>query len=1218
MAAIVSGVLGASLLCSADLASAGQPSDRAGKSQPSDRAVTTGGDQSGFHVLVADGSSGYRWRTAATLSEPGVETDQWIGHLCVTGSGRRAVVAYGPREVVNKGPLFNAGALGAVVDLTTGHVTKLRERVTIAYHSPGCGIGERAVFSRLEEDGHKATTRLVSVEAATGAMTSRIGVPGQVSSAIPYGDAIAASRGGAVIAVSRGGVRELGRPGGLAFRLTADREGGLAYLATADGGVQVHRFAAGRDAVLGTGPLTELRISGSGGRVFLTGPSASRIVPAGRLPRSWRPIGTQATAEVSTRAGLLVTRSSSGNEAAGGAGRQTPDGAADAITITATVAATGRTQTSVVRPEAVRRAEGIRPSPALTEPVAQRATAAAADPSTMTTDPDRTCGVPRNDPGLQTFQPTPQQVEWAADLAAQGRLKINRGRDWHHTGLPAYTPQGMFPPRSGPRVPAQILLGVLAQESNMWQASPHAVDGETGNFHQGGFYGNKGNVHVVNWRAADCGYGAAQVTDGMCRVTCTKADGSKDNPLPAVQQKAIAVDYAANIAQGMRILQDKWNETARAGVKVNNGDPRYIENWWFALWAYNSGYHPKGQDPSGQHGLGWTNNPLNSGYDPQRKMFLSATYDDAKHPERWSYSERVTGFAAYSLVRYNFVKQTFSKTFAPAYWPGSGAPAAQPPLKLFCSPGKNQCDPDRRPACQRSDDKCWWHDSVTWTDCAGKCGQERLAYPATSGEPSAPVPPRYKPSCISGLPPGAIIVDDVATPAALGCPSKNWTSRGSLRFRFTKTGSVYPSKIDFHQIGAGWGGHFWFAHSQRASRDQIVTGSWSPGRAVNRWTRVMVHIPNHGAHIQQAHYKIYLGGKYLGERHIPTRTEKNRWINLGVFDFRSTTAVPRLELSNATADGLGTQDIAWDAAAFAPLPAKPKHFIVAIGDSYASGEGAGDYYGETDNNYGNSGWNACRRSLNSWVRNTVLPGGRTQLGSLADSFDPRVDLASVACSGAQTFNVDKSLKPSVPWNHDGQFNEIAQLDSGFLDSNTTLVALTLGGNDAHFTGVVKKCQLGPCPPNAQVRADIDTTVNLLGTVLKKIKSKARNAKIVLLGYPDLFNPAHVCRGSFNLTPGEQKLLNTWGDYLSLQQAREVVGLNVKFYSPNDRFKGHRVCDAHEAIHGVTFGRHGAGDNKCPSTGTYCISRVSFHPTSEGTKLYALAFTDALRQIRYSN
>ena len=48
---------------------------------------TTDGDATGFHLLVADSATGYGWRTAATLAEPWIETDRWIGNACLTGSG---------------------------------------------------------------------------------------------------------------------------------------------------------------------------------------------------------------------------------------------------------------------------------------------------------------------------------------------------------------------------------------------------------------------------------------------------------------------------------------------------------------------------------------------------------------------------------------------------------------------------------------------------------------------------------------------------------------------------------------------------------------------------------------------------------------------------------------------------------------------------------------------------------------------------------------------------------------------------------------------------------------------------------------------------------------------------------------------------------------------------------------------------------------------------
>ncbi|MGW5134140.1 hypothetical protein [Streptomyces sp. NPDC004135] len=108
-------------------------------------------------------------------------------------------------------------------------------------------------------------------------------------------------------------------------------------------------------------------------------------------------------------------------------------------------------------------------------------------------------------------------------------------------------------------------------------------------------------------------------------------------------------------------------------------------------------------------------------------------------------------------------------------------------------------------------------------------------------------------------------------------------------------------------------------------------------------------------------------------------------------------------LTNTTDDGTADEDVAWDAVAFQPLSAKPKHMVVAMGDSYTSGEGAGSYSPESDRDHGDSDWNACRRSPNAWPRKVTLPGQTKTIGALADSFDPALDFQFTACSGAKTF-----------------------------------------------------------------------------------------------------------------------------------------------------------------------------------------------------------------------
>lgn len=108
--------------------------------------------------------------------------------------------------------------------------------------------------------------------------------------------------------------------------------------------------------------------------------------------------------------------------------------------------------------------------------------------------------MPRNDPKQQAYQPTPNQVEWAADMAIRGNLTsayIRQGGWRSAAGFGTVDPQGMFPlpalaGTNGGRIPAQVLLGVLTQESNLWQAEGGALPGQTSSTlaSTNGFYGH--------------------------------------------------------------------------------------------------------------------------------------------------------------------------------------------------------------------------------------------------------------------------------------------------------------------------------------------------------------------------------------------------------------------------------------------------------------------------------------------------------------------------------------------------------------------------------------------------------------------------------------------------------------------------------------------------------------------------------------------------------
>ncbi|MBO3750066.1 SGNH/GDSL hydrolase family protein [Streptosporangiaceae bacterium NEAU-GS5] len=1237
----------------------------AGKALSSkDVAWTTAGDETGFHLLTAEAGAGYAWRTVATLKEPGFETDRWIGNVCLTGSGKRAVVVYAPRQFTNRDLLFERGGFTAVVDLSSGAVTRLGIQSSLAYHNPGCGTGETAVLNQGGTD--LGRTRLSVLDAAGGRLVRHVELPGQVSSAVPVGDRIVASyKDGLTEITTQGGTRLLAKTEGPAAYVRADAGGGVDFLEAHGQTTGVaRRYLNGAVAELARGPLTGIGIaSGAQGRVFLTGTPTS-VAP---LPASVSRVQAPANAEMSTEGRLALTHATA---------------AEDEVSLSVRNQVTGQTTALRMNVESL----------------------TAASPSNPVED-ERTCGVARNDPDLQVLQPQWKQVEWAADLAVVGALTVQRPYNWNETGLPPWTPQGLFPSErlaGGGRVPAQVLLGVLAQESNLWQASGHALEGEFGNPLIGDYYGRRDSPDGwgVRWDKADCGYGVAQVTDRMRRGDRNETD-----------QKRIAADYATNIAAGLQILREKWN-ALYDHMKMNNGDAAKIENWFAALWAYNTGIQPRDAsfgnpgcapgpnctDPAGNWGLGWVNNPINPSYPINRAPFLEYTQDDARNPQRWPYPEKVIGWAAHPIIKYDFRKpNNWYAAYNQAWWiSGAARISAKPPVALFCD-ASNHCDPTSASPCQLRqapyEDHCWWNRNALWKDCTiGECGNENIRFPTTYPEPQfalteadveqAKMPTaHFKPNCrpydtldgaANALPPGALIVDDVSREVVSPRPGcgREWQNSGafSLDFAADQEGA-YRSKIDFHQIGGGMGGHFWFAHAYRPDgagyHPMKVTGTWTLNESLHEWARVLVHMPDHGAETQEAKYRIDLGNGQIKERYLQQRTQENRWVSLGAFLFDGT---PSVSLSNMTGHGDGNEDVAWDAIAFQRLPHKPFNMIVVLGDSIAAGEGASTdeanhYYKEANNNgggitTGGGGYNwaygnACHRSKFAWSRLAKAADNPGEaMGARQDRWDPDMDLQLHACSGARTRNVLPSTavageKIVDEWGNGaaGRFREPSQLDQGFLDEETTQVVLTVGANDARWGEVVQICagvnlvspipdcqntnfSGDPQPLSQSVPRDLDLKViPSIETVIKAVNKRAPNASIILMGYPRLISNGGQCAAvgngkfwlpidgiwreiDYGLTTGEASWLNEMADLFAMKQMALTTRLTVElgtpvvFADPRPQFEGKAVCGNPESIHRGIIKRT-AGE---PSGSG---SQQSFHPNMQGAALYAAALNGVL-------
>ncbi|MFF3822190.1 hypothetical protein ACFYYD_37495 [Streptomyces bluensis] len=941
----------------------------------------------------------------ASLAEPGFDADQWIGNTCVTGSGKRAVVVYAPRTFTNNPNLMARGGFAAVVDLTTGAVTKLKVNASLSYYNPGCGTGEEAVLTQSPGEDKKQT-RLIRLDAATGELSAPVTVDGQITSSVPAdGGKIAAAAGRALVEIDgKGTKKKLATAATVPYHVTKDSDGGYVFLERVQRDslqqretALVRRVADEKVSQLGSGPLGATGVTRLGGHVYLTG----EVKAAKSLPKAvTRLAGTRKDATLSTK-GAMVVQHTRWADGKGSPKYLHPDKATDArvVDITATVRASGERADFTVTPlkaKSPQWATSRTPSPLLGKPkstskgtseadagsgmransVGTRPPAAPADADdvagtrTEIVESERTCSVPRNDPRNQAMQPKPRQVEWAVNKAITGKLNLGASRpaNWKYLGMPAYAPQTLFNNTAlegGGRVPAQVMLGITTQESNMWQASRSAVPGVTGSPLIGNYYGidyydgNTDNDWDVDWSDADCGYGITQVTDHM--RLAGREHGKGGAAWDYQKQRAVALDYAANVAAGLQILVDKWNTTRKAGLAVHDGNPNRLENWFFALWAYNSGFY-ENVNGNGPWGVGWANNPANPEWDAGRTPFMEDRLGNedasaAARPQNWPYPEKVLGFAAHPPA---FLESpgNMVPAFRAAWWNGTDGDATikgsakynrarvKPPEDLFCGP-YNWCVPSKigdgasneagQGPCTHADFKCWFNQSVQWkTDCAYECGNASFRFTSPDYDAEQADGTAYPPTCLrTGLPDSAMIIDDVpqGTPSIRpSCANAAWLNEGSFSIDFGEgeaglahdgqtISKVWPSKVDLHQLGAGFGGHFYFGHTRAADakgQRLKMTASWKLNKAVNGAAKVWVHLPDHGAQTKYAEYKV--DTKYGTKTRVVSQPgTSNRWVSIGAFAF---DAAPVVRLSTITRDGTGDQDIAFDAVAVQPISAR--------------------------------------------------------------------------------------------------------------------------------------------------------------------------------------------------------------------------------------------------------------------------------------------------------
>ena len=216
-----------------------------------------------------------------------------------------------------------------------------------------------------------------------------------------------------------------------------------------------------------------------------------------------------------------------------------------------------------------------------------------------------------------------------------------------------------------------------------------------------------------------------------------------------------------------------------------------------------------------------------------------------------------------------------------------------------------------------------------------------------------------------------------------------------------------------------------------------------------------------------------------------------------------------------------------------------------------------------------------------------------------------------ACSGARTRQIYDFAQNTALG---------TQVRPGLLGPDTGLITLTMGGNDLHFSDVLKFCfaqtdclnrtfsVAGPDPDEApdivhaeplrQWGTDMLTVIGTrLSTVLNRLHTDAPNARIILVGYPHLLPTGRLPR-QFNVCDallaafdrGERQGLAEMQDQFNAELQSVATANHAEFVDPAPAFDTHEVCGLRgELIHSTNLSLRDPG---------------MFHPTAKGQQMLA--------------
>jgi len=287
---------------------------------------------------------------------------------------------------------------------------------------------------------------------------------------------------------------------------------------------------------------------------------------------------------------------------------------------------------------------------------------------------------------------------------------------------------------------------------------------------------------------------------------------------------------------------------------------------------------------------------------------------------------------------------------------------------------------------------------------------------------------------------------------------------------------------------------------------------------------------------------------------------------------RSNTDVIFVVVVAAVVWTLGHRSVP-EPAALQPGPDDP--VVVALGDSFISGEGADEFFDGTNL----TGVNTCRRAPTAYPVTLVTERG------VVDVPD-RLDF--LACSGARTEGIAAQL-------------DQLESDLGDPDDDIAFVLLSVGGNDALFGTIGRACLL-PVDCTVLEPAMFDNLAGVesaLDDLYAHLKDRLGPVPVVVVPYPDPRAPTRCNDSTFSAA--EHEFLHRFAASLDATVARAAARAGFPAVDTMPAaLAGLRLCDGPADEVGVNF----LGANRVSGTLEQSLNPTrwvhnSLHPNARG-------------------